>query len=451
MQPQQWATEQFGALELGDTRRTHRVVELAAALFARPEASLPEQLGDPAALKATYRLLNTDALTHAGLLAPHWQMTRQAACEESLILFVQDASELDYTAHPHTSGLGPIGNGGGRGLLLQSMLAIRPTTRTVVGLAYQCPTIRQPAPKGESCPQRRHRERESQVWLAGIHAVGSPPTGTCWVHIGDRYADMWSFFTTCQATQTDFLVRVAQDRRVVDQEGIVSHVFARCATLVSYGERSLPVTARAGRRAREAHLQMAAGPVRVLPPRQPAGQDALDLWLIWVHEVGTTPADEEPIDWVLLTSVPTTNEEHAWERVEWYQCRWIIEEYHQCLKTGCGIERRQLESREALERLLAISAVQAVALLHLRDLARSHPQTLAALALPPEVVRVVAFLAGVAPALLTMAQVWRVVARKGGFPGRKGDGQPGWRTLWRGWLAILHLVEGVQLAPLLAT
>lgn len=451
MQAEQWALAQFGTLKLGDTRRTQRVVELAAAMFRQPDASLPQQLGDPAALKATYRLLNTEALSHAQLLASHWEATRHTAEEAGTTLLVQDTSELDFTAHPGVTGLGPIGNGKGRGLLLQSMLAIRPDTHTVVGLAYQQSTLRQGAPAGETCVQRRKRGRESQGWLTGIRAVGTPPPEARWVHVGDRYADMWAFFTTCHATGTDFLVRAAQDRRVVDEEGGLTHVFAACAALPCYGVRSLTVTAQPGRTARCAHVQVAAGPVHILPPRQPAGQAALALWLVWVCEQETVPEGESPLEWVLLTSVPTQSTEEVWERVDWYRDRWIIEDYHQCLKTGCGIERRQLATRAALERLLAVSAVQAIALLQLRDLARSHPDRLASQALPADVVRVVAYLAGIAPTDLTMAHVWATVARKGGFQGRKRDGPPGWRTLWRGWLAILTLVDGVRLASLLPT
>jgi hypothetical protein len=449
MQPQQWAQDHFGTGELGDTRRTQRVGERATAMFRHPDASLPQHLGDPAALQAVYRLLNNEALTHERLLAPHWRSTQQAATEAGTTLFVQDTSELDFTAHPSVTGLGPIGNGGGRGLLLQSMLAVRPGSHTVLGLAFQRPTIRQAAPVAESCVQRRQRERESQVWLAGIERIGSPPAGVRWVHVGERYADMWPFFTTCQATSTDLLVRVAQDRRVIDADGLLTHVCAACTHLPVQGHGTVEIPAHAGRAVRCAQVAIAAGPVRVLPPRQPAGQAPRALWRVWVYEPHPMPEGEEPREWVVLSSVPTQTAEEAWERVAWYRCRWISEEYHQCLKTGCSLERRQLATRAARERLLAVCAVQAIALLQVRDMARSAPHLLAAQVLPPDVVRVVASLAGIDPAALTRGQVWMTVARKGGFQGRKRDGQPGWRTLWRGGLAILALLEGIHLAPLL--
>ena len=212
-----WAEAQFGSAVLGDERRTRRVVSLARALVANPSASLPQQLRDSKDLKAAYRLLAEADVTHAALLEPHCAQTRAAAGQVKVALMVQDTTEVDFTAHPKTTGLGPIGNGGGNGLLVQSVLAIEPTTCRVVGLAYQEPLLRQRAPKGETRAQRRKRGRESQVWLRAIDPidqVGPPPQGVRWVQVGDRYADRWGFFTTCSHQGCDFLVRAAQDRRV---------------------------------------------------------------------------------------------------------------------------------------------------------------------------------------------------------------------------------------------
>src|SRR5207302_2330902 len=135
-----------------------------------------------------------------------------------------------------------------------------------------------------------------------------------------------------------------------------------------------------------------------------------------------------PLEWVLLTSVRMVRVEHAWERVDWYRVRWVVEDSHQGLKTGCHIEQRQLQSYEDLRRLLGLLAPTAVRLLQLRAAARQSPQQPASQTLPAEVVQVVAAKAGMPAAQLTTQQCWHTIARFGGYVGRKGDGPPGWKT-----------------------
>ena len=448
LQPAAWAKQQFERAALGDARRTRRVVAMVTAMVGNPSASLPQQLPDYQDLKAAYRVLSEAAVTHAALLAPHWEQTRAAARQAQVVLLVQDTTEVDFTAHPKTQGLGPIGNGAGAGMLVQSVLAIEPATRQVLGLAYQEPFLRHAAPKGESCAQRRTRERESQVWLRAIEHVGSAPAGVRWVQVGDRYADMWGFFTTCAQQGCDFLVRAAQDRRVQpdEPEAELAHLFPMLPRLPELGPGELEVPAQQGRPRRTAHLAVSAGPLTVLPPRQPRGQAPVRMWVVWVRETGAVPAGSEPLEWVLLTSVPTADAAAAWERVGWYRGRWLVEEYHQCLKTGCGLERRQLREEVRLERLLGVLAPMAVYLLQLRDLARTQPQRLAREALPPDVVGVVAHLAHVPVEALTLGHFWTTVARQGGYLGRMRDPAPGWKALWVGWRRVQTLLEGVRLA-----
>ena len=162
------------------------------------------------------------------------------------------------------------------------------------------------------------------------------------------------------------------------------------------------------------------------------------------------PDGVEPLEWVLLTSMPIQTVEHAWERVDWYRARWVVEDYHQGLKTGCHIEQRQLQSYEGLRRLLGLLAPTAVRLLQLRAAARQSPEQSASQVLPTDLVQVVAALAQVPAAGLTAQQCWYTIARYGGYLGRKGDGPPGWKTLWKGWVYIQALLEGVHLAARLS-
>ena len=157
---QEWAQETFGAVRLRDVRRRKRAVQIAEALAHDPAASLPAQLHDEAALKATYRFLETPDITYEQLIAPHVAQTRQLIRQQARVLLHQDTTEVDYQHHPKTSGLGPIGNGTHHGYLLQTVLASVPESREVLGIAQQEPFLRQAAPKGETKRQRLLRERE---------------------------------------------------------------------------------------------------------------------------------------------------------------------------------------------------------------------------------------------------------------------------------------------------
>ena len=208
----------------------------------------------------------------------------------------------------------------------------------------------------------------------------------------------------------------------------------------------LQVPASHGRTARSTEVQLAFGPVTRLPPRfeQRCGQAPLMGWAIRVWEE-QTPAGEEPLEWIRLTSVPTTRLERAWERVGWYKHRWIVEDYHHCLKTGCRLEERQVQTADRLIRLLGWLSPLAVRLLWLRDLARREPARPAHEVLEADLLAVVAAQAGQAPTQMTTGAFWKAVAQLGGYVARRGDGPPGWKTLWRGWLRVSTLLEGVHL------
>src|SRR5437763_3863553 len=430
----QWAQDTFGTVRLGDQRRTERAVEIANAIAHNPAASLPAQMQDEAATEAAYRFLQMPDVSSEKLIGPHVAQTREQASKQQQVLLIQDTTEVDYQQHPTTTGLGPIGNGTHHGYLLQSVLAVVPQSRQVLGLMHQEPFLRQPAPKGETKRQREQRERESQVWERSVQAIGTPPDGVQWIHVGDRYSDMFSFLWLCRQQQCDFVVRAAQDRCVdllveqadaplpprshhrprAGQPAVAKpqHLFDVVRSWSAVGEEDLHLEASKRTKARVAHVVLSFGCLRLLPPEhQPASQERpLVVWVVRVWEP-EPPEGVQALEWILLTSVPTATLAQAWQRVDWYRARWIVEDYHQGLKTGCSIELRQLQSYQALRRLLGLLAPTAVRLLQLRATARDAPERRASEGLPKDLVQVVALLAKVPEASLTAQQCWYAIAR----------------------------------------
>src|SRR6516162_6875970 len=164
LDPQRWAESTFGQTQLKDMRRTRRAVTTAARMAEESAASLPAQAQTWKDIKAVYRLLDEPDVTFDALMQPHWQQTRQRMESLPLVLLVQDTTDLDFSHRGKMSGLGEIGDGNGRGISLQTVLAVEPGSREVVGCAYHHPFIHIPAPKGETRAQRRQRAKETDVW-----------------------------------------------------------------------------------------------------------------------------------------------------------------------------------------------------------------------------------------------------------------------------------------------
>jgi hypothetical protein len=189
LDPERWAQKTFGASKLKDIRRTARAVKVARRMAENASASLPAQMQTWKETMALYRLLKEEDVTFEALMQPHWQQTREQIETRSVVLLVQDTTEVDSSHHPKTKGLGQVGNERGRGLYQQTVLAILQESGEVLGCAMQELLVRTPAPRGETRSKRRQRsQRETDVWMRLVTRLGSFPAETTVVHVGDRGA-----------------------------------------------------------------------------------------------------------------------------------------------------------------------------------------------------------------------------------------------------------------------
>jgi Transposase DNA-binding len=214
--PGTFGQQHFGACQLGDRRRQRRLVQLADALLAHPEGSLPQKLHQPAAYKALCRLVNQPQVTHAAVLAPHCAQTRAAMrAHRGVVLLLHDTTELDYSGRT-TLALGPIGNGHGQGCACHHSLAVDPATGQLLGLANQILHQRRRVPPGEGVAAKRaHAQRESRLWLQGVAAIGPAPAGATWVDICDRGADTLEFLEYELRHGRPFVVRSTHNRALL--------------------------------------------------------------------------------------------------------------------------------------------------------------------------------------------------------------------------------------------
>lgn len=447
--------QHFGTIDLGHKRRNACLIRLADRLVRHPGGTLPDKLAAPKDYKAFVRLVNRPEAEHARILQPHYDQTRQRiVATHGTVLTIHDTTELDYSGLHSIPDLGPIGNGHGRGFLCHNSLAIDPQRREVLGLVHQILHRREPTPPHEGVKAKRERPgRESRLWSNAVEAIGpADPAGPRVVDVADRGADLFEFLATEDTLHRSYLVRACSDRKVAlghTDTSVTRKLYRYARSLPEQGRRQLAVQGRNGAADRTATVAVAFAPIQVLPPHVKRGlydPRPLPVWLVHVREI-EAPEGVEPLEWFLLTNVPVTTVAEAWERVDWYACRWMIEEYHKGQKTGCAIEDVQFTTSHALQATIAVLSVVAVTLLNLRAASR---QTDAATRPATEVV---------APEYVDVLSAWRykgemrdltvheffyALARLGGHQNRKCDKRPGWLVLWRGWMKLQHMVDGAE-------
>jgi hypothetical protein len=441
----EWVETEFGTAELGDARRTARLVQLTQQLAAAPGASLPEACGSRGHLKAAYRFFANPAIAPADILASHVAATHERALTVPVVLAVQDTTELDWTAHPATTELGPLASPSHQGLLVHSTLAFTPE-RVPVGLLAQEVWVRDPEAVGQRATrkQRPIAEKESAKWLRSVAAVNEARhecPQTRFVSIGDREADVYDLFVAERAAGVELLVRAAWDRRVAHSEQYLwATVMAQpvAATLTVYVPRG------PGQPARAAVVRLRFCPVTLCPPRHRTAErlPTVQVWAVHVVEE-YPPAGVEPLEWLLLTTWAVDTVADAQERVDWYGCRFGIEVWHKVLKSGCQLEARQLESGERLQRCLPLYSVLAWRILYATMLSRALPELPCTVLLALEewqalycAIHHTATPPATPPPLY---QAVRWIARLGGFLDRPADGEPGVTVLWRGFQHLADL------------
>lgn len=372
------------------------------------------------------------------------RMVRQG---ESVVLLVQDTTAFDFSHHPQTSGMGPLENAHMNGFWAHSTLAV--SGRGVpLGVWDQQVWVRDAATTGKR-HQRHEREfidKESYKWVTGLPEIAAATRVSQVVTVCDREAHIFEFFEAAQAAGVEFVVRASRGRSFTS-EGVA--IFAAVATWPVQHHYTLTLNRRPEHPAREAQVELRFGTVTLkTPKRVPAPRQPMTLQVVEVYEP-LPPDKQEAVHWLLLTSLPVTTLEQAYQVVEWYSYRWLIERFHYVLKSGCRLEARQLQTEARLERLLGVFNLVAWRLLWLTYQARETPEVSCLVALTePEWQALYAHhyrttcLPDTPP---TLREAVGMLARLGGFLGRRGDGEPGVKVLWRGWTRFQDIFDTWQL------
>lgn len=339
---------ELGAIDLGDRRLNRRAQRLAQQLGEKPTLSIPAACGGWGETRAAYRLFDHPAVSAEAVLAPHRACTEERLRAYPRVLCIQDTTELDYTTKKDSIvGLGPLNYETRWGLYLHPTLALTPE-RVPLGLLEAYTWVREPGSLGQGKdPNRRLEEKESVRWVDGfarVNALAELLSETRLTYIADREGDLYDLFVEapCPERGADWLVRVQHADRLLTDGRKLRAVIDAAPVLT---EISFERPAANGRRARTVHQQIKAVRVTLKPPARP------DRTLVEVTVTALLatephpPADEDPLDWLLLTNLTIDTPEQAIEKLAWYLCRWQIEIYqpwclHIAIIRGWGRCRR---------------------------------------------------------------------------------------------------------------
>ena len=454
------ATEFEGA-ELGDRRLNARLERIARAADANPRDTFPDMMGSGAELEGFYRFVRNEKVSFDEVLRPHVSATVRRVAEHGEVIVIHDTTEFRFLGDKR-QGLGRVGIAG-QGFMGHFSLAVVPgEEREPLGVLAVEPWTR----RGDSVSKREKDgritgkeartapERESLRWARGISAAEDVVAQrAALIHVMDSEADDYALLTQLIGDDRRFVVRMARDRAITEAEGKVRAAGASAATVatrsVALSRRKPPIgpkdRRRLARAERLATLTVGARQLSITRPSYAGSKfpKSLQVNVIYVNEVDV-PKGTEPVEWILFTTEPVKTKKQILRVVDIYRSRWLIEEYFKALKTGCDIEKRQLESCSTLLVALGVFVPIAWGLLRLRALSRTAPDTPANRVLTPTQLHLLrrhpkAKMSSTA----TVREALLAVARLGGH--LRSNGDPGWIVLGRGYHHLLLLEIGFRL------
>jgi len=455
-------SEDFEGALLGDSRRSARLLQIVEALERDPSSGFPQALESAAELEGFYRFINNDAFNASEVFEPHRRATLHRATQAKEAVIVHDTTAVEFRGENTRAGLGYTTAVGRQGFMAHVALVIGPHS-VPLGLAHLATYTR----IGHGYEERRRRRavkvRESERWLRGVDAAEPDDAGFRAVHVMDAEADFFELLAHLNGRSSRYVIRAGKlGRRIhTDADGSITHLDVAVRDLEPVTYRRVSLSARTGRKgktpkktlekyppraARTARLAISGTAVR-FPMTKYAHSQSDDLVVNVVRVWEPRPRrGEPPIEWVLLTSEPIATAADLTRIVDYYRTRWTIEDYFKALKTGCSLERRQMESYDALCKVLAILAPIAWRLLYLRGLARHAPNTRATRVFSRVELELLSRAPATrgCPAPKTIGDALALLARLGGH--LKSNGPPGWNTLGRGYEKLLLLRIGWQLA-----
>ena len=456
---------EFEGAVLGDDRRTRRLLAIARRLQDDSRTAFPNSLQSSAELEGFYRFVNSGAFEACDILEPHRQRTAERAAKAGTIVVVHDTTTLDFPGRTPRPGLG-VTTEGKHGFLAHVSLAVSASDALTPLGVLGVDTFTRSGEKWRETKKSRTKvrddpERESLRWWRSVEPIEHGRWSLFEaIHVMDAEADFFELLCRLHNAAARFVIRVGQQKRIVVDGDVEVPLRAKADQLTPFAWRTVELTSRKyaprtarsklkrhpPREARTAKLAIASTAIEIKQTTYSALQGSgvcLNLVRVWEPD---PPKDAPAVEWLLLTTEPATTRAELIAVVDLYRARWLIEEFFKALKTGCSVEQRQLDSYDALQRMLAIFVPIAYRLLLLRGMERQRPRASPTTAFSVTELRIMRSHDSTRemPPMKTLADALLYLARMGGH--LKNNGPPGWQTLARGYQRLSALCEGWEAA-----
>lgn len=442
-----WAIDEMLAVKLDDKRLNRRVAQVLAQLGDKPTPSIPTACKGWAETLAAYRLFDNDKVTMEKILAAHEKATAARIGQHAVALCIEDTTEVDYSNKKETKGLGPLTYEARQGLFLHPTLAVTPD-RVPLGCLRGFVWTRDIKLHGKEKELWKIaiEEKESFRWIEGYRRVSklaAEVPQTQLVYVADRESDIYELFIEAQGQRAALLIRASQDRKLFDGGKLWEQ--ARKSLSLGTVEFDLPKRDKQpGRRVSQALRTLR---VKLKAPYR-IGKKLPDVEVtVILAKEENPPLGMEPVEWMLLTTRSVTTFDDAAQMMQWYLCRWQIEVFFHILKNGCKIEKLQLENIDRLKPAIALYMIIAWRVLYLTMLGRKCPNISCDTVFDTEewqAVYIVTKKAHPPKEPPRLNEMVKMIAGYGGYLNRKGDGEPGPKTLWIGLQRVRDFVLGVN-------
>lgn len=444
-----WCAKEFGSINLGDKRLNLRLITVARNLMNSPTEPINVASEEWAAAKAAYRLFDNTKFHEAELLRVHQkELIKRVGEAEGVVFAIQDTTILNYSHHPKKKGMGRLNKNPGfaapaKGCFVHNTLIVN---------EKGCPfgLLDQKVYRRDSLAKIPHKlrpitQKESFRWIEALRTTHALLNNRV-ITIADRESDIFEFLAEAQELDTPILVRAAKNRILVT-EGNHETLWTHMKQVPLACLHKLPLLARHKRPARLATLEVRYASIELKPPQRLSKAQVHDLSPVRIHAVWfyepNPPSTAEGLEWMLLTNIPVTSEEEAIKLGRWYQLRWQVECYHRVLKSGCKVEECRLETYERIRKYLMLKGIIAFRLLWLTFIARSEPEKPSDHILEKHEWQALCCYARKTgkppPTAPNTRDALRLIAKLGGFLGRKHDGEPGMTYIWRGWEKLMQM------------
>ncbi len=445
-----WVADEIAGARMKDQRLTKRLGHLLSQLSKDPERSVPsacKQWGD---VLGAYRFFDNDRVGYADVLSGHQAATVERMADHRVILVAQDTTFLSLETSHAKADFGTLKEVEREEHLLHVNVAF---TDQRVNLGVLSARFWQRTGVTTHRTQRATKDKESQRWLDGYHsacAVQAQYPDKWVISIADREGDIREWYEMAQETKesdaASFIVRAKQERRIEIDDDEHGYLWEWMVARPILGSYAITVAAKGGKPARSAKVNIRASEVTLL------GQTGRALKPITLHAVWAAedhpPAGIAPIRWMLLTNIAVATLDEARAIIEWYRCRWEIEIYFRVIKNACHIEALRLQTASRLYNAIAVYLIIAWRLHMLTMVARERPDVPCNEVLSEQEWQTIYIMHAEKPPPKkppTLREATRMLASLGGFLGRKGDGEPGTKTIWIGYTNLLGYIKAINL------